>query len=124
MSTTLKNPNRKLYLYSLYLYTLEEVSQNICINMRYFKYICYALFVCAAGIYGYRFVCNSILSKSRNRIQIESTYKCKTTMLFLDHHVLSNGDIVLAVSPILCTGNWTKLFTKTVLAFKLHFFSE
>ncbi len=38
-----------------------------------------------------------------------------------EFHVLSNGALVTAVSLILCTGKWTKLFTVTVLAFNLHF---
>jgi hypothetical protein len=34
---------------------------------------------------------------------------------------LSNGALVFADSLILCTGKWTKRFTKTVLAFNFHF---
>jgi hypothetical protein len=36
-------------------------------------------------------------------------------------HVLSNGALVFAVSLILCTGKWRKLFTEALLAFNLHF---
>ncbi len=32
-------------------------------------------------------------------------------------HVLSNGALVFAVSLILCTKKWVKLFAKTVIAF-------
>jgi hypothetical protein len=38
-------------------------------------------------------------------------------LLFLDQHVLSNGAIVFPISPILCTGEYIKLFTETLLAF-------
>ncbi len=41
-------------------------------------------------------------------------------MLTINHHVFSKGTLVLAVSLILCTGKWIKLFTKTVHAFNLH----
>jgi hypothetical protein len=34
---------------------------------------------------------------------------------------LSNGALVFAVSLILCTGKWTKLFTETVVVLNLHF---
>jgi hypothetical protein len=36
-------------------------------------------------------------------------------------HALSNGDIVCAVSLILCTGKWIKLFTEAALPSNLHF---
>ncbi len=36
-------------------------------------------------------------------------------------HALSNGALVFAVSRILCTGKWRKLFTETLLAFNLTF---
>jgi hypothetical protein len=38
-----------------------------------------------------------------------------------DFHVISNGALAFAVSQILCTGKWIKLFTGSVLAFNLHF---
>jgi hypothetical protein len=36
-------------------------------------------------------------------------------------HVLSNGALVFAVSLILCTGKWIKLFTEKELEFNLYF---
>jgi hypothetical protein len=38
-----------------------------------------------------------------------------------EFHVLSNDALVTAVSLILCTGKWIRLFTETLLAFNLHF---
>ncbi len=38
----------------------------------------------------------------------------------LKFHVLSNGVLAFAVSLILCTGIWKKLFTEALLAFKLN----
>jgi hypothetical protein len=41
----------------------------------------------------------------------------------LDQHSVSNSAIAFAASLILCigTGKWKTLFTKAVLAFKVHF---
>jgi hypothetical protein len=36
-------------------------------------------------------------------------------------HALSNGALLTAVSHILCTGKWMKLFRETWLAINLHF---
>jgi hypothetical protein len=39
----------------------------------------------------------------------------------LKFHAQSNGALVFAVGPILCTGKWMHLFTETVLAVNLPF---
>jgi hypothetical protein len=36
-------------------------------------------------------------------------------------HVIPNGALVFAASPIFCTRKWIELFTETLLAFSLHF---
>jgi hypothetical protein len=59
-----------------------------------------------------------------SKAEIEYIYKlnakceCFST---LKYYVLSNGALDFAVSLILCTPKYIKLFTETVLAFSLHF---
>jgi hypothetical protein len=46
-------------------------------------------------------------NKTMQNVHVVSSPKC---------HALSNGPLVFAVSEILCTGKWSKLFTETDLA--------